>query len=208
MKQFVKLTVVIVVCLCLISTNLLANACLPQCTYEQNDENFDISNDMINSRIRNLERINNRLSKFNAKPSAKEVEEAVVSVNPNSIVLDMNEIKGIETSDDLLKTFEERNVILPDNLDKNSLVKATQELKVISITDDKNVYFILEYNHETGQILRNPTKWCDDCFRYGRKWHARFYLYRMVGSSWGCNSGAIIQYRLSWILSKLRGKNT
>ena len=74
-------------------TDLFAYACLPQSTYEQNDERFDTSNDVINSRTNNIEQVNNKLAKFRENPSVKELEDAVVSVNPNSIVLDMNEMK-------------------------------------------------------------------------------------------------------------------
>ena len=163
MKKVIKAAIVMTICLCLTSTSLVTHAYSSQNISEQNDVCFETGKIVDDSKISNIDQLNTKFSEFKDKPNAEEIREVIARINPNSIVLDMNEMKNIKVPEDLIKAFETRNVKIPENVDKGSFLQVVQEVRSLSKTGDNDVYFILEYDHETGQLLRNPTKWCDEC---------------------------------------------
>jgi len=163
MKKVIKAAIVMTICLCLTSTSLVTHAYSSQNISKQNDVCFETGKIVDDSKISNIDQLNTKFSEFKDKPNAEEIREVIARINPNSIVLDMNEMKNIKVPEDLIKAFETRNVKIPENVDNGPFLEVAQEVRSLSKTGDNDAYFILEYVHETGQLLRNPTKWCDEC---------------------------------------------
>jgi len=110
MKKVIKAAIVMTICLCLISTSLVTHAYSSQNISKQNDVCFETGKIVDDSKISNIDQLNTKFSEFKDKPNAEEIREVIARINPNSIVLDMNEMKNIKVPEDLIKAFETRNV--------------------------------------------------------------------------------------------------
>ncbi len=159
MKKFVKIAMVITICLCLVSTSLTARAYLPSNDVEDNQVSFNIDKNITDLEINNIDKINKHFTDFTKRPTTKEIREVIESINPTSIVLDMEDMKSIKKASDLIRAFQKYNIEVQENVDMGSLLSTTQKIKEFSRINDDNVYFIVEYDQETGSILSNPTGW-------------------------------------------------
>ncbi len=180
------------ICLCLISTSLVTNAYSTQNISKQNDVCFEMGKIVDDSRISNVDQVNTKFSEFRDKPSVEEIREVISRINPNSIVLDINEMKNIRTPEDLIKAFEKRNIELHKNLDTGSLFITILEIETFVINNNSDVYLILEYDQMSGQILRNPTKWCDFCLLQVIASMLGFYLEAPYLGFWGPSYALLI----------------
>lgn len=165
MKKFLKLVVVITMCLCLVSTSLTARAYLPANDIENRQVSFNLDKNNTDLEIKNIDKINKHFSEFTKRPTTKEIREVVENINPMSIVLGMEEMESIKNPSDLIRAFQKYNIELPENVDMDSFLSTTQKIKEFSRINDDNIYFIVEYDQETGTILSNPTGWCDACLK-------------------------------------------